>query len=217
MTSKRSTTPDFSTFRLPPVYETVVCERPEINEGLTRPLEITVLVNPARGEIVAMSQQLEAVYARVRARVKAAEEAAARAKEEGTEVPPATDPEAERAEDLALFDVIAHRITGWSVQALNGEGELVDVPAPGQKGGNAHFPMGEDAIPGGGVMELLNQRQKLWILRLVQSAHLGGETRGKLSRRPEATASTGAARTPSGPQVVDIPTTATHQAPRKNC
>ena len=186
---------DLSAYRLPPVHEWVTCELDDVNEGLPEPLKIRVLVNPDRLQILALNQQITDHFAAVRARVEKQVKAA-----KGKA--PVIDPEQERADDVRLWDIIAHRIVGWNLQALNEAGELVDVPPPAEAGGI--------------VMELLGTHGNQWVLRIVQSAHLGGETRSKLSRRPAATASTEAAKTPSGPQIVSTPTTATSPSRRKS-
>jgi hypothetical protein len=171
---------DLTGFRLPPVYEWVACERDDINEGLPEPLKIQVLVNPPRAEIIAMSRALDAVFQRARARMEAA-------KEEGG---PVFDAEADEADDREVMALIAPRIVAWNVKAENAEGEIVDVWPPAEA---PEAPL------------LLNARQRGWLLSIVQAAHLGGDTRGKLSRPRAATDATAAARTPSGPQIVDIP------------
>ena len=191
------TTPfDLSAYRLPPVHERVTCELPDVNEGLPEPLKIKVRVNPDRLEIMALSQQVSDHFERVGKRTQKQLDAA---KKSGK--PVKIDPEQERADDIALWDIIAHRVVEWNLQAYRGD-ELVDVPPP--------------AEVGGAVIELLTTRGKTWLLQIVQSAHMGGDTRSKLSRRPAATASTEAARTPSGPQIVDIPSGETRPSHQKS-
>jgi hypothetical protein len=182
---------DLTGFRLPPVYEWVTCERDEINEGLVEPLKIQVLVNPPRAEILALAQSIEAVFAASRERMAAAKEANE----------PVFDPAADEESDRQLMALIAPRIVGWNVRAENTDGKLVDVWPP------AEAP----AAP-----LLLNARQRGWLLSIVQAAHLGGDTRGKLSRPRAAMDATAAERTPSGPQVVDIPTGESRPSPRKS-
>lgn len=165
-------------FRMPPVYEWVACERDDVNEGLTQPLEVRVLVNPPRADIIAMTQAFKAL------------EEQAKTGDGDTDI------------DRQGFDLIADRIVAWNVEALNADDEIVPLPPP--------------AEAGGAVLELLPLRAQTYLLTLVRMAHLGGDTRSKLSKRPAATASTEDAKTPSGPQIVDIPTTATHQNPRKS-
>lgn len=188
---------DLSAYRLPPVHEWVTCELDEVNEGLPEPLKIKVRVNPDRLEIMAMSQQITEHAEKVQARVHKQME---RAKKAGKSVQ--IDPAQERADDIALFDIIAPRIVEWNLKAYDASGEIVDVPPP--------------AEVGGAPIELLTPRGRQWVLRIVQSAHLGGDTRSKLSRRPDRTASTEAARTPSGPQIVDTPTTDSRPSHRKS-
>lgn len=183
--SPNGTVHDLSGFRLPPVYEPVVCERDDVNEGLTRPLEITVLVNPPRAEILAMSRAYADIQERNRAAMQDADYAATK-----------------DAFDLEAFDLIAPRITAWNVEALNGADEIVPLPPP--------------AEAGGAVITLLPQPAQTWLLSIVPLAHLGGETRSKLSRRPAPTAAIEAVKTPSGPQIVDTPTGETPRSRRKS-
>ena len=177
--------------RLPPVHEWVRCELDDVNEGLVEPLEIRVLVNPPRADILAMSMAVDAVFTRARERIEAAQ------KNGETGI----DPDVMDADDRELMEIIAPRIVAWNVIAENAEGERVNVWPP------AEAPS---------ALMLLNPRQRGWVLRIVQSAHLGGDTRSKLSRRPAATASTEDAKTPSGPQIVDIPTGETPRSRRKS-
>lgn len=195
-TSTNGQVHDLSGFRLPPVYEWVECELPDVNEGLTRPLKIEVLVNPARAEVIALTHAIDDVLRRSRERQQTLVDAATAAREAGEPVPPVSDPAADEAEDRELAHLIAPRIRAWNVQAENGDGELVDLWPP------AEAP---------DVLLLLGVRQRRWVWQLVQAAHLGGETRSKLSRPREVTASGAAEKTPSGPQIVDTPTGATHQ------
>lgn len=200
--SQNGTVDVLSGLRLPPIYVWVECEREEINEGLTRPLRIKVLVNPSRAEIVSLAQQVETVINASADRLRKRLEAAEKARSAGKPVPSIYDAEADRQDDYALAEIIAHRIVDWNLQALNENDEIVDVPPPAEAGGI--------------VMELLNTRQRQWILQIVQMAHLGGETRSKLSRRPVTTESTEAGRTPSGPQIVSTPTGDQPQSHRKS-
>lgn len=108
----------------------------------------------------------------------------------------------EAARDRELFDLVAPRITDWNVMAENQTGELVKLPPPAEAGGAA--------------IEFLPLQTQSWLLRIVRNAHLGGETRSKLSRRPAAMASTSDERQPSGPQVVSTPTGDSHPDRRKN-
>lgn len=190
--SQNGTVDVLAGLRLPPVYEWVKCERDEINEGLTQPLHIQVLVNPSRAEIVSLAQQVEAVLNASADRLRKRMEAAEKARSAGKQVPSIYDADADRQDDLALAEIIAPRIVGWNLQALNEQDEIVDVPPPAEAGGV--------------VMELLNTRQRQWVLRIVQMAHMGGDTRSKLSKRPATTESTEAEKTPSGPQIVPTPT-----------
>lgn len=183
---------DLTGYRLPPVYERVVCERDDVNEGLTRPLEITVLVNPSRVEIFALSRQITEHFAAVGARYERRRAERERAVAAGEEPPPVFDRDQDLADERALIDIIAPRVTAWNVEALNGDGAKVDLPPPAELGGI--------------VADLLSNAQRRWLIDIVTSAHHGGDARSKLSRRPAATASTEGAKTPSGPQIVDIPT-----------
>lgn len=192
MPRKTSDPHDLTGFRLPPVYEWVECERDEVNEGLTRPLRIKVLVNPSRPDIFAMSQAIQDHFAAVRERHTSTDDAE----------PVPFDPEQDLRDDRALIDIIAPRIVAWNVEALNGAGEVVDLPPPAEIGGI--------------VADLLTNQQRLWLISIVTSAHHGGQARSKLSARPAATASTEGEKTPSGPQIADIPTGESRPNRRKN-
>jgi hypothetical protein len=117
--------------------------------------------------------------------------------EQATETP--IDLDAVEDVDLALMEIIAPLVVAWNLIAENVNGERVSVWPP------AEAPS---------ALMLLNPRQRGWVLRIVQSAHLGGDTRSKLSRPRAATAAIEAVKTPSGPQVVSTPTGATPQSPQ---
>lgn len=187
-------TPDSLTgFRLPPVYEWTECEKPDVNEGLpVEALRVRVLVNPTRAEIIAQSQAFTELQERIQQAVKAATEAVKDGKNAAA---------ADRHDyDREMFDLIAPRITEWNMVALNDADEVVPLPPP--------------AEAGGAVIALLPQAAQSYLIQLVSMAHHGGEMRSKLSRRPETMASTEVAKTPSGPQVVDIPTGESRQSRR---
>lgn len=188
MSQQNGKVPDFSQFRLPPVYEWVECEKPEVNEGLTKPLRIKVLVNPRRSEVVSLAQQVNAIFDRARKKADSSKDES-------------FDADGDTRADVELFDLIGPRIVDWNVEALNGDGEVVTLPAPAEAGGV--------------VVELLNVRQKTWILTIVQSAHLGGDTRSKLAGRPAATARGGGEKTPSGKPATSTPSGASRPKRRK--
>jgi hypothetical protein len=199
---------DISAYRLPPVYEWVECEKDEINEGLTKPLRIRVLVNPTKAEVVSLGQQVSALFQQSADLIKTAIEARKAAKDAPTEddiaetVAAMPGDEGQKA-DTELFALVAPRVVQWNVKAERTDGETVDLPPPADTNGTS--------------MQVLNVRQQLWIVGIVQNAHHGGETRSKLSRRPEATAAGEDAKTPSGPQVGPTPTTASRRTRQPNC
>ena len=185
----KTTSDPLAGLRLPPVYEWVDCELPEVNEGLVEPLKIKVLVNPMRAEVLSLGMEIDAIFARARERVQNAE------------TPAAINLDAIEQDDREAMDLIAPRIVDWNLIAENEQGERVTVWAP------AKAP---------GALMLLNPRQRGWVLRIVQSAHLGSDARSKLSRPREVTASGEGAKTPSGPQIVDIPSGETRPRRRKS-
>ena len=172
-TSQNGTVDVLSGLRLPPIHEWVTCELDDVNEAfIEQPLKIRVLINPTKGEVLALEQAIGALV------------------------------KADDASDGDLFDLIAPRVIAWNVVALNDAGEQVPLPPPG----------GTDGV-GGQVFEVLPPKAQTWMLRIARNAHLGGETRSKLSTRPVATDGGKAEKTPSGPRVVSTPSGETHPDP----
>lgn len=160
-----SATFDISQFRTRSVCTRIVFDRPEVNDGLPRPLEMDVRISVTRGEVDRASALLRALLAAETARRADPDSEVLVKREEGARA--------------TYFACIAPWVEWWNLQAehlVDGEWQLADVPPPAEVGPS--------------VFELFPVRAQQWIAPTIQNAWMGDDTISKLARRPDDSAST---------------------------